>query len=365
MPGFVQPSSPSRANRIAAAEQRGAQVLATAFALGDLPDLTIDDDEWEDVSDSDDSDNEDGEPMVMPSTGSTVSPPPSMPPSPIAGEAASDLDEDQPSSASARLEQLPTTNADPFRRAYIPRSIPVPDEVHPHPVVYLVYVTILWLHTQCKLPFRACNAHLVIFSVILSTLAIPMDPPLCTTLLTVMSQLRADADFQELPICTKCLQPFPATTPTSTLCSVCSTPLFNTKPTVVQETQGRSTRAQPKPYLRCPYKSLEEQLVELVPEIEHLVDAWRTKPRTPGKFTDIFDGDVCREVKGPDGLPFFRPDLKEMPNGELRIGVTMGVDWFLYRRSLISASHSSCPMSYSIVNLPPNLKYVHRSLLTS
>ncbi|KAJ7864719.1 hypothetical protein B0H13DRAFT_2237002 [Mycena leptocephala] len=50
----------------------------------------------------------------------------------------------------------------------------------------------------------------------------------------------------------------------------------------------------------------------------------------------------------------------EVASGELRIGVTMG---FSYLRSQISASHTSCPMSYSLINLPEHLRYRTANLL--
>lgn len=348
----LPPPSPKKVARIAADEQRGAEVVAAVYARGDLPDPTIDDDDWEDVPDSDlsseSSDDSDLEDVMRPDPPDPFPRPPAPSPSPPPAP--------QPAVANMPAQPDPLLQ-DPFYRPdYSPSEIPSSQDVHPHPAAYLVYVTVLWLHTQCKLPFRACNALLIIFSTVLSIANVALDPPLCTTLPTVMTQLRSDANFQELPVCHKCLKPYPTTTPPDALCSVCSQPLYNTRPTVVQQNRGRTMRAQPKPYLRCPYKSLDEQLTELIPEIEHLVDNWRTKERVPGVYTDHFDGEVCQELEGADGLPFFRPDLKEMPDGELRLGVTLGVDWFSYRRSLISASHSSCPMSFSIINLPPSLR---------
>ncbi|GJF00435.1 hypothetical protein PsYK624_167230 [Phanerochaete sordida] len=178
-----------------------------------------------------------------------------------------------------------------------------------------------------------------------------------------MAQLNADADFQELPVCTACLRPYPPDSSGTAVCASCGSALYDTQPTTIQQRSGRTSRTRPKPFLQCPYKSLEEQLCELIPEIENLVDGWRAKPRTSGKYGDHFDGEVCKNLEGPDGSPFFRPDLSELPDGELRIGVTLGVDWFSYRRSLISASHSSCPMSFSIINLPPSLRYRAANLI--
>lgn len=103
--------------------------------------------------------------------------------------------------------------------------------------------------------------------------------------------------------------------------------------------------------------------MELIPDVEDELDAWRLKTRIPGEYEDQFDGRICQELPGHDGLPFFHPELAAMPENELRIGLTLGVDWFSYHRSLISPSHSSCPMSCNIINLSPSSRYRASNLL--
>ena len=71
-------------------------------------------------------------------------------------------------------------------------------------------------------------------------------------------------------------------------------------------------------------------MILMIPGMETLLDSWRVKPHVPGEYQDIFDGAVCHEnLKGPDGRLFFSNSLSECkgPNGELQIGVNMGVDW--------------------------------------
>ena len=55
--------------------------------------------------------------------------------------------------------------------------------------------------------------------------------------------------------------------------------------------------------------------------------------RPHGIMNDIFDGRVARNVLGPDGLPFFRHDEagKTGLSGELRIGLTLGADWYVWQ----------------------------------
>jgi len=112
-------------------------------------------------------------------------------------------------------------------------------------------------------------------------------------------------------------------------------------------------------------KSLEEQISDLV-AVPGVRMSWTRGVRRSvyqANNTDIFDGNVCKELPGHDGQPFFLPDQKEVENGELRVGVSLGVDWYVvifslcfdvsiyfcrfsYLRSQISASHTSGPMSF-------------------
>jgi hypothetical protein len=77
---------------------------------------------------------------------------------------------------------------------------------------------------------------------------------------------------------------------------------------------------------------LEELLMQ--PGMEELLDEWRRLPnRHPelGIYQDIFDGRVARTILGPDGQPFFHNEPKDRlcgPDNELRIGLTLGADWY-------------------------------------
>ncbi|KAF7372218.1 hypothetical protein MVEN_00081200 [Mycena venus] len=54
---------------------------------------------------------------------------------------------------------------------------------------------------------------------------------------------------------------------------------------------------------------------------------------------------------------------KNGPDGELRLGLTWGVDWFSYIRSANAPSHSSCPTSFAISNLPSEYRYRTANLI--
>jgi hypothetical protein len=88
------------------------------------------------------------------------------------------------------------------------------------------------------------------------------------------------------------------------------------------------------PVIKYPYIPLSEQIESLlrVPGVEALLDEWRFKPRIEGEYGDIFDGAICRStLKAPDGSIFFSnlPHERKGPQEELRIGVNLGVDWYV------------------------------------
>ena len=62
------------------------------------------------------------------------------------------------------------------------------------------------------------------------------------------------------------------------------------------------------------------------------LDGWRRRVRIPGKYFDVFDGEITKNLKATNGTNFFRNDLGDLngPNGELRIAVTLGVDWYVH-----------------------------------
>ncbi|KAJ7170889.1 hypothetical protein C8R43DRAFT_1120617 [Mycena crocata] len=254
-------------------------------------------------------------------------------------------------------------NPDPFY--FTPsgaQPLPTAADIHPNPAVYLIYVVVLWLHTSFHLPFRACNALLTIFALTLKAGNAPITPAIHTTLPSVINKLGAEPTIQILPVCPKCFEVYPVSTAINALCSRCSHPLFPNTPSPSQRRRGHTVPQNPRPHLQFPTKSLAEQLAVLLaaPGMEDEIEEslGKAKSRVPGKWTNIFDGKVCQELPTAEGSRFFFPSEEEVANGELRIGVTMGVDWFSYLRSQISASHTSCPMSYSIINLLAHHRYI-------
>ncbi|KIO11445.1 hypothetical protein M404DRAFT_126669, partial [Pisolithus tinctorius Marx 270] len=212
----------------------------------------------------------------------------------------------------------------------------------------VIHALVSWLHLQFHLPCIACNALLAILTLLLFFLNPTATSPF-TTLQSGNRLLGVNRPIHTLPVCPNCRDVYPpASSPRChDTCTSCHVELF-----LPGQTLRGNTRTLKTPVIKYPYLPLSEQIASIlkIPGIEATLDEWRDKPRKPGMYTDIFDGNICRtKLKGPDGNLFFSNQTNERggPNGELRLGVNLGVD------CNIAPSHSSAPTSFSICNLPP------------
>jgi len=227
----------------------------------------------------------------------------------------------------------PTTpTMDPFRYTPTPARpsvISTPTNIHNNRAVAIIYLLVLWLHTQFHLAFRACAAVLVALSLAFAAAGSPIEPPIYTTLPSVISALDAEPTMKTYPVCPQCMKVFPDSVSRDATCDRCSCRLFPPKPATSNKRPRSDAREVPKPHLQFPSKSIEDYLTTIlaVPGIEDEMEAWRKKTRTPGRYTDIFDGEVCKTIPGVDGSPFFYPKDNVLEPNELRIGVSLGADW--------------------------------------
>jgi len=153
-----------------------------------------------------------------------------------------------------------------------------------------------------------------------------------TTLPSVLTKLGVEPAFRVLPVCPHCLEVYPDKPTTAPKCAVCGTDIFKTGPT--QSGRAR-TEYDRTPKLRFPVKTLASQLAEIVslPGMEDELERWRKISRKSGRYSDFFDGAISKELKGHDGKPFFQNsilDREDGPDGELRIGLTLGADWLVF-----------------------------------
>ncbi|KIM59498.1 hypothetical protein SCLCIDRAFT_16493 [Scleroderma citrinum Foug A] len=195
----------------------------------------------------------------------------------------------------------------------------------------VIYMMTSWLHLQWHLPCAACNAMLRILACLLFALSLTLVSPF-VTLPSAMKVLGLDnLPIYELACCPLCHEVYPPAGSLHTVdeCVTCKVPLFLSDKTKCSFLCSKKT-----PSLKYPYMPLSHQLQSIlsIPGIEDSLDEWHTKLQSPGVYTDIFDGDMCRnKLKAPDGTLFFAngPQDQRGPNGELHIGVTLGIDCIL------------------------------------
>ncbi|VDB84878.1 unnamed protein product [Peniophora sp. CBMAI 1063] len=315
--------------------------------------------------DADDDDMEDNEPS--PSASRPPFPPPlstpsSAPTSTLVTSAARPTADPRYPGENDPDPFVRTARAQPRRRGQLATGVA---SKAIHPGVYLLYLLVAWLHAQCKLAFVACDTVLRVVGQIIAAFAPGWStgqPPVLGSLKSVMENLGVEPDFQVLPTCPFCLEVYPSSRYTSpnAPCDRCHEPVF-------RSIRSLNRRLRPGarlivPSLQFPMKSIEDQLRDIiaVPGVEDTLDGWRQLAHIPGEYRRIFDGRIIRsELKAANGRLFFENPLPVQTGvaPELRIGLSMGVDWFSYLRSLISPSHSSGPMSFSIINLPAHLKF--------
>ncbi|KAI0676009.1 hypothetical protein C8Q78DRAFT_1150337 [Trametes maxima] len=255
----------------------------------------------------------------------------------------------------------PDTEPDPFLPPYSAR--PHSPDLRQIPAHLLcIYAFVPWAHLQFNLPIIATNALLLCFAVII-TLVSPSTSTPFLTLKKVNELMGLDIPFQVLAVCSRCKAVYSSSQSSPTRCTTagCDTPLF-------KDTRSSSRwyqRGLRVPLIKYPYLSLSEQIEHLlqVQGMEELLERWRTKSRKPGVYRDIFDGSVAQNLLAPDGHPFFKKPEESDSSNELRIGLQWAVDWFSYLQSNIAPSHSSCPTSFAICNLPPEFRYRTANLL--
>lgn len=202
---------------------------------------------------------------------------------------------------------------------------------HPEWFARLLLLLVAVLHAKHRVSFRACALILFTLNTILLTLGV-LQPtnPLPVTLHTVISRFDLQDRFTIYPICGSCHRIFPTDAPIDSLCSDCDSRLF--KP-ISDRLFRRLTGHQPQrppPICAAPIQLPSSLLADFLArgDNEDSCSSWKSRPRVPGELKDISDGEVWKTICGADKKPFFS-DLED-DSSELRIGVTMSLDWCAY-----------------------------------
>ena len=193
-----------------------------------------------------------------------------------------------------------------------------------------IHATVAWLHLQFNLPCIACNAVLTIMASLIMFLVPGITPPF-RMLQSATRTLGVDPCIELLAVCPTCWDVFPSANSKhmQDVCTTCKTPLF-----LADHTRRNNSHAK-MPIVKYLYLPLSKQIASIlqVPGIEALLDEWCKKPCKMGDYIDIFDSDVCHnKLQAPDGSLFFSNLLHEKngPHGKLRIGVNLGLDWYVF-----------------------------------
>ncbi|KAG2143644.1 hypothetical protein DEU56DRAFT_704327, partial [Suillus clintonianus] len=218
----------------------------------------------------------------------------------------------------------------------------------------LVLLLVAVLHAKHRVSFRACALILFTLNTILIALNV-LQPtnPLPITLHTIINRFDLQDRFTIYPICGSCHRIFPIDAPIDTLCSDCDSRLF--KPIsdrLFRRLTGRQSQ-RPPPICAAPIQLPSSLLADFLTrgDNEESCSSWKSRSTVPGELKDISDGDIWKTINGPDTRPFF---LDPQDDGELRIGVTMSLDWCAYlilSRSKYSYPFSSQVRSYRAENL--------------
>ncbi len=147
------------------------------------------------------------------------------------------------------------------------------------------------------------------------------------TLPSITNHLSIEPVFQVLPVYPECMEVYPGSTKHDQVCIRCHSPIF--KYTWSHDSRSATSGSEKsRARLQFPTKSIEEQLRDIiaVQGMEDILEGWRGKPHQSGEYVDNFDGAICPELKGQDSQLFFENPLP-MGNMELRIGLTLGVNW--------------------------------------
>ncbi|KAG1862061.1 hypothetical protein DFJ58DRAFT_657027 [Suillus subalutaceus] len=234
----------------------------------------------------------------------------------------------------APVDQVQITPRSEFEAPLNPRQ--VYQDAHPDWFGRIIIIMVAILHAKHHVSFRACALILHCVTTILLSLGI-LHPtqPLPTTLNTVIHHLDLHDRFTIYPVCGHCHRIFPTDIPTNALCSDCDSRLF--KPVsnrLFRMVTGRKAQ-RPPPVCAAPIQVPSSLLANFLAhgDNEAACESWRSRTVKPGELHDISDGEVWRTIQGPDQAPFFSGTETSQ---ELRIGVTMSLDWYVITHTVFS-----------------------------
>ncbi|EJU01672.1 hypothetical protein DACRYDRAFT_16285 [Dacryopinax primogenitus] len=265
------------------------------------------------------------------------------------------------------------------------RSSEVPLEsylrVHVNPGIRALCLLVLHLHARYQLLHLACAflasmvyAIFEFFRVLSPSTAFTLTTAPPRSLNTMYRRLRLWDRFEVKTICPKCweFERFDEAQPDLDLLEEMGLPDAAEATNQAEEWQRYCSRCRsalyepsprfgaPRALRQAPYDLLSRQLADFLgqPGFEDACESYHDTPSVPGVYTRLQDESVWKELKAPDGSPFFPTSREEARRqAELRLGLLVAMDWFNPNDSATSESHSTGPLSVCIANLPPELSW--------
>ncbi|KAG1896636.1 uncharacterized protein F5891DRAFT_912674, partial [Suillus fuscotomentosus] len=241
----------------------------------------------------------------------------------------------------APVDQVQITPRSEFKVPLNPHQ--VYQDAHPDWFGCIIIIMVAILHVKHHVSFCACALILHCVTTILFSLGI-LHPtqPLPTTLNTVIHRLDLHDCYDDELFCSHCHCIFPTDIPTNTLCSNCDSWLF--KPVsnrlfrMVTGCKAQHTQC-PPPVCAAPIQVPSSLLVNFLAHggNEVACESWQSCTVKPGELHDISDGEVWCTIQGPDQAPFFSGMETSQ---ELRIGVTISLDWYVITHTIFLIYHA-------------------------
>ncbi|KAJ7575429.1 hypothetical protein C8J56DRAFT_1063289 [Mycena floridula] len=186
-----------------------------------------------------------------------------------------------------------------------------------------------------------------------------IDQPIPITLQTLFRRMGVKDQFLIYRVCPTCHKLFSPEQADITNCDHCNTSLNESAPSTLNvdpEEEPDQSQPAPLPYSVAPLATLSSLLTEFLarPGIEEALESWCSLPKnTSTDLETIQDGLVWKDLKDKDGKSFFDHDTRE-----LRIGITVGLDWFGPSTGNSGPSHSAGVLSICFSNLEDQFRHV-------
>ena len=194
----------------------------------------------------------------------------------------------------------------------------------------IILLFVSWAHVSFHVPVRVLEVLLKLHkSIYIAWGKLDGAEEVPVTVKTTFKSLGLEDNFIVFAMCSSCRRIFQREDLGENLdCTNCNQVLFHE---AGKQKKSKNATQNLRPCLQFPFRPLSSQLPELLNRegIEDALDSWRAR-ESDEVLRDIMDGDVWKELKGHNKKPFFDNDEKREDKDELRIGITLGFDGYVF-----------------------------------